>query len=114
MIRPALLMVLLLSSACAQQLYIKQGATQQEFERDQFDCEQRVITMYGGYTQMGVGHAIMARSDIQRCMVTKGYRAISTAEAEAAHQAEADRIRAENARAAEAHTTTSETPTAGR
>ncbi len=70
-------LVLLLSltlSSCGQTLYMKDGATPQEFQSDQFDCEQKVITMYGGYANMGPGHAIMARQDIHRCLTTKGYR----------------------------------------
>lgn len=68
------LLLSLTLSGCAQKLYIKDGATPQEFQSDQFECEQKVITMYGGYAQMDVGHAIMARQDIHRCLTTKGYR----------------------------------------
>ena len=53
---------------------MKDGATAQDFERDQFDCKQRVVTMYGGYANMGLGHAVMAGGDIERCMLTKNYR----------------------------------------
>ena len=113
--RTSLMLVLLvLLAGCAPQtLLVKDGMTQQQFEADKFDCEQKVVTMYGGYTQMGVGHAIMARQDMERCMTAlKGYRVISTADADAAHKAEADRIRAENARrAAETNANASEAPT---
>lgn len=67
-------------SGCAQTLLVKDGLTPQELERDKFDCEQKVITMYGGYAQMDIGHAIVARQDILRCMQIKGYREASAAE----------------------------------
>lgn len=70
----------LLISGCAQTLFVKPGGTPAEFERDKFDCEQRVVTMYGGYAQMGPGHAIMAGDDIRRCLTTKGWRPATAAE----------------------------------
>lgn len=69
-----LIVASVLLSGCSQTLYVKDGATPQQFQADQFECEQKVVTMYGGYAQMGVGHAIMARQDIMRCMTSKGYR----------------------------------------
>jgi hypothetical protein len=65
-------------AGCAQTMYVKDGGTPQEFEADKFDCEHKVVTMYGGYTQMGIGHAIMARQDMQRCIESKGYRQMSS------------------------------------
>jgi hypothetical protein len=70
----------LASSGCAGTMLVKDGYTPEQFETDKFDCEQRVVTMYGGYAQMGIGHAIMARQDILRCMRTKGYREASAEE----------------------------------
>jgi hypothetical protein len=61
-------------AGCSGITFTKEGITQQQFEADKFDCEQKVVTMYGGYAQMGVGHAIVARDDLRRCMFTKGYR----------------------------------------
>ena len=72
------LAVLLFSVGCSQTIYVKDGSTAQQFEADKFDCEQKVITMYGGYAQMGLGHAIMARGDIGRCLLSKGYRESSS------------------------------------
>lgn len=69
-----LLVMICVLSGCSQTLYVKEGATPQQFQADQFECEQKVITMYGGYAQMGPGHAVMARQDIARCLTTKGYR----------------------------------------
>jgi hypothetical protein len=101
-----------LITGCSQTMLVKDGMTPQQFEADKFDCEQKVVTMYGGYAQMGAGHAIMARQDMIRCMQVKGYRTVSMTEVEAAHKAEIDRIRAENAaRAAAANKSASETPT---
>lgn len=72
-------------AGCSQTILVKDGLTPQQFNSDKFDCEQRVITMYGGYAQMGVGHAILARQDIMRCMLSKGYRE-ATAEERARSQ----------------------------
>lgn len=66
--------VIVVLAGCSQPTWVKDGATAQEFEADKFDCEQKVITMYGGYAQMGAGHAIMARQDMFRCLNAKGYR----------------------------------------
>lgn len=68
------------TSGCANTMLVKDGYTPEQFETDKFDCEQRVVTMYGGYAQMGVGHAVLARQDILRCMKTKGYREASAEE----------------------------------
>ena len=59
---------------CASPIWLKDSATTQDFERDKFDCEHKVVTMYGGYGQMGVGHAILARDDMKRCLRSLGYR----------------------------------------
>lgn len=60
-------------TGCAKPIYVKTGATPQDVEADHFDCEQKVVTMYGGYARMGPGHAIMAGGDLDRCMRSKGY-----------------------------------------
>lgn len=60
-------------TSCAKRLYVKEGATPEQFEADRFDCEHKVVTMYGGYAQMGLGHAILARDDMDRCLRSKGY-----------------------------------------
>lgn len=67
-------------AGCSEMTWMKDGATRANFDQDVFDCTQRVVTMYGGYTQMGIGHAIMARQDNIRCMESKGYRQMSTTE----------------------------------
>ena len=64
---------LLLLAGCGKTMLYKDGMTQQSFKADLFDCEQKVVTMYGGYAQMGPGHAIYARNDIKRCMEAKDY-----------------------------------------
>jgi hypothetical protein len=77
----------LLLAGCSQTLLVKDGLTPQQFEADKFDCEQKVITMYGGYAQMGAGHAIMARQDMFRCMGAKGYREATAEEYQANQKA---------------------------
>lgn len=68
------LAALILMTGCSAPVWVKPGATQQSFDADKFDCEQKVVTMYGGYSQMGPGHALMAGGDIKNCMRSKGYR----------------------------------------
>ena len=84
-------------AGCATPIWVKDGASAQDFEADKFDCEQKVVTMYGGYAQMGVGHAIAAGGDMKRCLYIKGYRQVSEQEMERAQQMEIARIRKENA-----------------
>ena len=61
-------------AACLPTVYSKMGATAQQFQADQFQCEAQVVTMYGGMAQMGIGGAIVARGDIHRCLQSKGWR----------------------------------------
>lgn len=68
------LVALLCMAGCAPPSYWKPGWTAEQFTQDQFDCEQKVIVMMGGYAQMGIGDAIFARSNIQRCLESRGYR----------------------------------------
>jgi hypothetical protein len=58
-------------------MWVKDGVTQQQFEADGWDCKQKVVTMYGGYANMGIGHAITAGQEIQACMQSKGYRQVT-------------------------------------
>lgn len=71
---------LLLLGGCSKTVLVKDGLTPQQFEADKFDCEQKVITMYGGYANMGLGHAVGARQDMFRCMQAKGYREATSEE----------------------------------
>lgn len=84
-------------AGCATPIWVKDGANAQDFEADKFDCEQKVVTMYGGYAQMGIGHAIAAGGDMKRCLYIKGYRQVSAQEMERDQQMEIARIRKENA-----------------
>lgn len=70
----SLVVLCAMATACSGPVWVKPGATEQSFNADKFDCEQKVVTMYGGYSQMGPGHAIMAGGDIKNCMRSKGYR----------------------------------------
>lgn len=73
-----LLCAVLALTGCSQTILTKPGYTPQAFNADKFDCEQKVVTMYGGYSQMGAGHAIMARGDILNCMKAKGYQEVES------------------------------------
>jgi hypothetical protein len=72
--------LLLLLVGCAPGHYVKDGMTSQDFDKDHFDCEMRVVTIYGGWARMGAGEAIMAGQDIHRCLLTKGYRKVAAAQ----------------------------------
>ena len=60
---------------CTQMFLVKDGMTAQQFHSDQFDCEQKVVTMYGGYA-----NAVRGRQEIVRCMTAKGYREATNGE----------------------------------
>ena len=68
--------------ACAPSTILVKDVTQQEVRSDQFDCKQRVATMYGGMTQMGFEHLHSAGQDIRECMFAKGYEEVSMVEYE--------------------------------
>lgn len=71
-----LLSVVVILSSCgsgAMKLY-RAGATDAEMKRDGWECQQQVVTMYGGMAQMGIGHAMMARGDIVQCLEARGYQ----------------------------------------
>jgi hypothetical protein len=72
-----LLVLVVVLSGCSPLVWVKEGGTAQQFEQDRFDCEQRVITMYGDYTQLGQGFASMARQEFDRCLEIKGYRKVT-------------------------------------
>jgi len=71
--RGMIILSLVLLAGCAQRVYTKDSATPQQFEADRFDCEYKVVGMYGGYGQMGIGHAVYARDDMDRCLRSKGW-----------------------------------------
>ena len=71
--RLIIVLCIMFIGGCAKRLYVKDGATPQQFEADRFDCEYKVVGMYGGYGQMGAGHAILARDDMDRCIRSKGW-----------------------------------------
>lgn len=54
--------------------WVKDGSSYEQTESDRFDCKQKVYTMYGGYTNMDIGHHIIAKGDMEQCMRVKGYR----------------------------------------
>jgi hypothetical protein len=63
---------------CAPTMYTKDGFTPGQFNADKFDCKQKVLTMYGGLTQMGLGDAMLARNDMKECLESKGYQEMSS------------------------------------
>jgi transcriptional regulator with XRE-family HTH domain len=66
--------LLALLTACTQVPYgVKPGGTYEQLNADRFDCKQKVVMMYGGYGQMGIGGAMVAGDDYHECMRAKGY-----------------------------------------
>ncbi len=66
-----ILLVLLISSGCARFVWIKSGATQQDFARDSYECERdmRQSRYFGG----GIAGALNAQAFQERCMVARGW-----------------------------------------
>ena len=70
-----ILVLTLLTVGCSHTMYVKEGGTPQQFDADKFDCEDKMVQMYGDYAQMQMGDTMMARdADWRRCMFSKGYR----------------------------------------
>lgn len=75
-IRTTLVMgALVLSAGCVQPVWVKDGATQQQFSADQFDCKQKAYTMVGGYNTVNNfgALAVHAPGFFNECMQSKGY-----------------------------------------
>ena len=70
----AILVVSLLAVAgCANSVrWVKDGATEQDFNRDSYGCERDV--RQSGYYGTGVAGALNAQSFYARCMEANGYR----------------------------------------
>lgn len=62
-------------SGCTQMVWVKEGATPQQFNVDQFDCKQKAYTMVGGYDPVkNFGTlAVNAPGFFNECMQAKGY-----------------------------------------
>lgn len=69
-----LLLVLVLSTACARSMWVKSGATPDEFRRDAYECERdaRPSDPLGG----GIAGAMNFRDFATRCMNARGYRQV--------------------------------------
>jgi hypothetical protein len=66
---------MLLLTGCAQHVWVKDGATQQQFSADQFDCKQKAYTMVGGYNSNNLGALVVdAPGFFNECMQSKGYQ----------------------------------------
>jgi hypothetical protein len=61
----------LLPSACAPMIWDKAGGTQDEYNKDSYDCEKDA--RQSGYFGGGIGGAINMRQFFQKCMVAHGY-----------------------------------------
>jgi hypothetical protein len=61
----------LLLAGCAQFVWVKSGASQQDFQRDAYECERDM--RQSGYFGRGLSAAIESMSFQQRCMVARGW-----------------------------------------
>lgn len=67
--------MLLLTGCSSNMVWMKDGATQQQFQADQFDCKQKAYTMSGGYNSNNLGALVVsAPGFFNECMEAKGYR----------------------------------------
>jgi len=66
--------MLLLTGCASNMVWVKDGATQEQFAADQFDCKQKAYTMVGGYHSNNIGAlAVSAPGFFNECMQSKGY-----------------------------------------
>lgn len=74
MIKLIYLLVLLAMSACAPMIWDKEGASQADFNKDDYACRKDAIA-YGGAAYVGYG-VVQRRADVgmyRRCMGAQGY-----------------------------------------
>ena len=72
--RLAIAAMVLLLAGCAPMVWLKAGGTAQEFQRDQFECQQEAIrTSNAMGLQSAIGMAIQQRSTVKECLVARGY-----------------------------------------
>lgn len=64
----------LLLTGCATGHWVHDTNTAEDFERDKFNCENVIVTKYGGWANV---EPFTAALDIRRCLQTKGYRHVS-------------------------------------
>ena len=61
----------LLLAGCARFVWVKSGASQQDFQRDTYECERDM--RQSGYFGTGFAAAINAQNFQERCMVARGW-----------------------------------------
>lgn len=72
--RGVVLSCAMIMAGCAEQsVWIKPDGTPQSFQSDQYDCKQKIFTMYGGVSQMGFGHAVMLPEEMRECLRARGW-----------------------------------------
>ena len=74
------LTMLLLVTGCSTMVWDKDGATQMDFDRDDYRCRQETMTAYSGtvvrwspQVATAQGYAAPDRNMYQRCMRASGY-----------------------------------------
>ncbi len=70
----SLLVLVLAVTGCAPMLFVRPGATAQDFDAEHFQCRMQVTTAYGGMQQMDLATVYMVRKEIQTCLRSKGWR----------------------------------------
>lgn len=63
--------LLLTVTGCAGGQWVHPAKTAEDFERDKFDCENVIVTKYGGWANV---EPFTASLDIRRCLQSKGYQ----------------------------------------
>jgi len=61
---------ILLLAGCAQGRWVQAGKTEMDARRDNFDCENVIVTKHGGWQRV---EPFTAAMEIHECMQLKGY-----------------------------------------
>jgi hypothetical protein len=69
--KAAAIAVLLIAGCAEQAVWVKPGATEQDFAQDTYECERDM--RQSGYFGTGIYGAINAREFTERCMVARGW-----------------------------------------
>ena len=69
--RVLLITVLFVVAGCSMGRWVQEGKTDLDSRRDNFDCENVIVTKHGGWQRV---EPFTAAMEIRECMQLKGYR----------------------------------------
>lgn len=72
------LVVLLAATGCAKVMFVREGSSPEDFERDKWACD-RDLGVLGAGTNTTLGYVLSSyRADLERCLTVKGWRRAPT------------------------------------